>query len=190
MLQNGDVLAGSANAHTLAIQYRTGETSLDDLLERIAAGLGGRKAAVIGIGSHHSGENAFYLTGREVVSLGSTLSGTAQQDFWKKLGTHIAAGGRIDLLACNLARGDKGALLISALQSTTGLSFAASTDATGNPAFGGNWLLETASVDVRDIYFAEPAIGRFSGVMAQWDSQTKLVASAFGFWTQLIRSRR
>ena len=45
----------------------------------------------------------------------------------------LFAGGRVDLLACSLLKLDAGQKVFAAIEAETGVDFAASTNATGNP---------------------------------------------------------
>ena len=43
--------------------------------------------------------------------------------------------------------------MFSAIEREVKANFAASTDLTGNPKAGGDWVMESDNVDVRDLYF-------------------------------------
>jgi alpha-tubulin suppressor-like RCC1 family protein len=45
--------------------------------------------------------------------------------------------------------------VLNKLESETGIDFRASIDNTGNLAVGGNWILESDNVNIKDIYFTE-----------------------------------
>ena len=87
------------------------------------------------------------------------------QDFWKGIGSLVNDDGRIDLLSCGLVSSEAGNLLLSQLESVTGKNFAASDNPTGNIQYGGDWVLESDGVDVAKVYFSEPALDNFTGLL-------------------------
>src|SRR5690606_32717512 len=60
----------------------------------------------------------------------------------------IRAGGDLLIYGCDLALGDEGAAIMQILQESTHADIAASIDATGNAAFGGNWELEITTGNI------------------------------------------
>ena len=116
LVDHAELLAGAASEEVLVLRYDPRETSLEELEGRIRETLRGRKAASIAFATHDHGENKFYLTSSETVSLPSTLANEAQREFWRKMGSLITDDGRVDLLACNLASGDNGKLLLASLE--------------------------------------------------------------------------
>lgn len=74
-------------------------------------------------------------------------------------------GGRLDLLACDLASAPGGMDLIRRLEKETGHTVCASKDATGNAAQGGNWDLEVGDVNVASTYFDEEKLQQFERLM-------------------------
>ena len=159
------ILSAAAREEVLVIRYEAETCSLESLLEKVKAALRGRLADSICFATHDLGEAAFYLTGSHTVNLGTVLGDERMRTFWTELGSLIAPGGRVDLLACNLARNERGRMLLSALEEVSGLEFAASTDNTGNPAAGGNWLLEAGGVDAASLYFSSDRLGRFRSLL-------------------------
>jgi hypothetical protein len=174
-IHDDDILAAAANERTIVVRYDAKTTTLDALLDSARSALGGRKAASIAIAAHDYGVAKFYLTGEHTISLGSSLLSDEQRDFWWELGTLVAPGGRIDLLACDLAATREGRELVNVLAGHSGVTVAASTNPTGQPASGGDWLLEIANVDVADIYFSSGRLALFTGLLA--NETVKLLAS-------------
>jgi hypothetical protein len=152
-IQQYEVLAGSASDTVLVISYRTNSTDLDQLFSMVKTRLNGRKASSIAFATHDYGEAKFYLTGSETISLGSTLQENRQRVFWQGLGKLIVPKGRIDLLACNLARGKQGKMLVAALEDLSGVNCTASSNETGNLKSGGDWVMETDKIDISQYYF-------------------------------------
>lgn len=65
-------------------------------------------------------------------------------------------GGRIDLLACSVAKGADGLAFVKKLEEVSGVTVAASTDKTGAGAGvegGFDFLLEMGRVDAASVYF-------------------------------------
>ena len=165
-VRKAGVLAAAARDDVLVIEYDAKATTLEDLLGDIRSSLGGRRAISIGIAAHDYGDAKFYLCGTETICLGTTLSSEEQSAFWKGLASTLASGGRIDLFACNLARGAMGMRLVSALEEVAGVNFAASINNTGGLASGGDWTLETDEIDIAELYFAPTKLANFTGLLA------------------------
>jgi len=70
---------------------------------------------------------------------------------------------RLDLLACSLAGSKAGLDWIKEWEAKIGKNVAASTDISGNPEAGGDWILETDGIDVCKVYFKQDAIQEYAG---------------------------
>jgi hypothetical protein len=68
----------------------------------------------------------------------------------------LATGGRIDLLSCCLLKYQPDLALT--LEQKYKVNFAASDDETGNMEQGGDWVLESDGVDVKDVYWDGEAL--------------------------------
>ncbi|MEJ8848002.1 cadherin-like domain-containing protein [Variovorax rhizosphaerae] len=79
------------------------------------------------------------------------------------LGQQLAAGADILLYGCGVADGTAGQALIAQIALATGADVAASTDATGAAALGGDWVLEAAVGDVNTL--AHDGVG-YAGQLA------------------------
>ncbi|MCP4728055.1 MAG: DUF4347 domain-containing protein, partial [bacterium] len=123
ILEDVDDLVSAAKDNVIVLEYNPETTDLTELTTMVSTALNGREASSVAFATHDYGENKFYLTGSETISLGSTLSDSGQQEFWQNIGGMIQENGRIDLLACNLAAGTNGALLIASLESVAGINF-------------------------------------------------------------------
>ena len=175
-LKDVEVLAQSVCEDVLVVDYNTRETSLNDLLFLIKKKLNGRLAGSIAFANHDYGEGKFYLTAKYTVSLGNLINKRNLKQFWKSVGQLLEEDGRVDLLACNLARSEDGKLLVAALKKITGREVAASDNETGNPEKGGDWILETADLDVTHLYFDASKLDQFKGLL--WSQIKKLTASS------------
>jgi hypothetical protein len=164
-LKNEEILAAAAKESTIVIRYDAETSTLESLLDKVRTALGSRLADSICFATHDMGEAAFYLAGSNTVNLGTVLRDERQRAFWRELGSLISPGGHIDLLACNLAGREKGSLLIAALEEASGVNVAASTNNTGNPASGGDWVLETDGINAGSLYFSTENLSRFSGLL-------------------------
>ncbi len=158
ILNDVDDLVAAAKSDVIVLEYDPQSTTMDQLSTMVENALAGRKASSVAFATHDYGENKFYLTDSETISLGSTLADSDQREFWQEIGGMVQEGGRIDLLACSLASGDNGGILIGALESVAGVNVAASTDITGNVENGGNWILETDNIDCSVEYFQSKAL--------------------------------
>jgi len=82
------------------------------------------------------------------VTLGSTLMDAdalaEYADALREWGHALRSGGDLMLYGCNVAEGERGIDFVKRLASATGADVAASIDATGSGALGGDWDLEWA----------------------------------------------
>ncbi len=74
---------------------------------------------------------------------------------------------RFDLLACSLYVGDKIKAIVEYLEKETGIDLRASSNFTGNAEEGGDWIMESDNVDIRENYFTD-AISSFKGVLYEY----------------------
>jgi ELWxxDGT repeat protein len=161
---DGDDLTLAAKDDVLVVRYDAEADSLDAILSRLSHSLDGQQASSIALASHGA-NGAFELTAQYGVSLAGLAGDDALQAFMRGLGAQIAEGGRIDLLACGVAGDSAGNALLAYLSDITGRSVAASTDSTGNAAFGGDWHLEAGDVDASQYFHAE-LLTAFGGLLA------------------------
>ena len=94
----------------------------------------------------HGSEGAFEL-GTSTIDSTTLLQRAGDIAAW---GDHLASDADLMLYGCDVGAGTDGAALIHSLSHLTGAKVAASTDLTGNPALGGNWVMEasTGRIDV------------------------------------------
>ena len=162
-IQDADVLAQDAGHGVITVVYDANTDSLDSIISKIDTALDGHKADSIAFATEGEGSGQFELTSHDVVNSASLMGSAELQHFWKDVGSLVNDGGRIDLLACDMTSDARGDLLLSQLETLTGKDFAASSDPTGNVQYGGNWLLESDSVNVAPIYFDQMALENYSG---------------------------
>jgi len=70
---------------------------------------------------------------------------------------------RIDLLACSLVGTPAGKDWMETWEKQIGKNVAASTNITGNPEKGGDWVLESDGIDVGQVYFKKAEITAYQG---------------------------
>jgi alpha-tubulin suppressor-like RCC1 family protein len=66
---------------------------------------------------------------------------------------------RFDLLGCALYHNTNFQEIVAWLEQETGIDLRASSNFTGNPNEGGDWILESDNVDIRDNYFTDAISG-------------------------------
>jgi hypothetical protein len=170
-VRDGEVLAGAAGEDVLVVRYEARSSSLNDLAAAVRTALSGRKAASIGLVTHDHGAGRFYLAGSHSICLASTLINKEERAFWRELGGMITVGGRIDIFACDLAATDQGWVLLAALKDVAGVGVAASSNPTGNPSAGGDWVLEAGGIDLAATYFDRKLPAGFSGLLDAYEKK-------------------
>ena len=96
-----------------------------------------REISALHIISH--GEAAQVTIGTSMLDLSSLDQYVSALSAW---GEALTEDGDILFYACNLARGEGGLALVQEISNITGADVAASTDNTGSPQQGGDWILE------------------------------------------------
>ena len=118
---------------------------------------------------------------------GSEMTGEhkeANLKFLAALKPYLAADARVDILACELVAGETGMKVFKELEKESGINLAASTDLTGNTSAGGNWIMETDGVDVKNTYFTEK-IDAFNETLLGYALHRKMVTGLrkkHGWW--------
>ena len=168
-----EVLVGAALSNVTVVAVDYASWSVGDLIAALPKN--GSGYASVGLLDHGSpGEFCLLasLAGGAVdladLAVDATLTGLL-----KTLAALVKPGGRIDLLACAVAQGVQGAALLTELARLTGLTVAASTDATGAAAKGGDWTLELGAVDAAAAYFDGDRLGawRHTAALANQERQ-------------------
>lgn len=138
-----------------------------------AAYIRGKKCSTfssVALANHGPTEDGFwYVCADQPVHLSSTHESWSKlMPMFRALADMVArpdGSGRVDLLACQFAATKGGLDCIEMIEREAGTKFAASTDATGNIASGGNWDLEIGGRNVAPIYFDESRLHAFHGLM-------------------------
>ncbi|THB65658.1 MAG: DUF4347 domain-containing protein, partial [Desulfovibrio sp.] len=168
-VQDAEVLANSAVEGVLTYVYDGDSSNLDAILADITEMLGGQQADSIAFATHDLGAGQFHLAGEHSVDTYSLLNDAELQSFWQGVGSLVAEDGRVDVIACDVAGTAQGLELLSQLESLTGADVAASDDATGNPAQGGDWVLETHNVNLVGTYLDADGLVQFDDLLAAQD---------------------
>ncbi len=164
-LQQADDLAAAAKDGVIVVEYDPAETDVEGLANLIHESLGGQEADSIAFATHNEGASLPLAEGA-VTNLDSLETDTEVQSFWKAVGGELSDGGRIDLLACNVVEDESGEAFVAKLEDISGANVAASVDATGNEAYGGDWVLETDDIDLQKTYFDADALDDVEGTLA------------------------
>ena len=111
----------------------------------------------------HGASGELHLAASDLTS--ATLqSRSAELNSWQ---LSLSANADILVYGCDVAAGEQGAHFVGELALVTGADIAASTDATGAAALGGDWTLELASGSIDAASpFADKALGEFAGLLA------------------------
>ncbi len=162
-VEEGDLLADTVGSNVIVQRFDHETDTPGGILDSLAGQLEGREAESIALATH-GGPAALPLTRDAVLTL-DTLGEPEMQAFFDGLAALLAPEGRIDLLGCDLADGADGQVLVAALEEATGVDIAASDDATGAEASGGDWILETDGVDVAALYFQPDSLQAYTGLL-------------------------
>ncbi len=165
-VQDYQTLVHDAAPGVLTVVYNPNTDSLHSILAKIETALGGHKADSIAFATEGEGLGQFELTSNYIVSSSSLLGSAQLEHFWKDVGSLVNNGGTVDLLACGVVANQQGNLLLSELETLTGRQIAASSDATGNAEYGGNWVLESDGVNIAPIFFNVSELGNYTGLLA------------------------
>ena len=105
----------------------------------------------------------------------------AQLSAWQ---ANLSAQADILIYGCDVAQGSSGAALVNSLARLTAADVAASTDATGNAAAGGNWTLEYQSglIEAKSAFAANSLAG-FMGLLDLGASPTITATTNTGLTT-------
>ncbi len=135
------------------------ESGLDAITQALADVSG---VASIQILSH--GSSGSVTLGSDAIDSAALGSRSAQVQAW---GSHLSANADILLYGCDVAAGPAGSALLTQLASLTRADIAASTDATGAAALGGNWVLEqqTGPIEAK-LVLNDQAVAGYDALLA------------------------
>lgn len=98
------------------------------------------------------------------VSLADLEHNVELASFFKEMAGYVKSGGRIDLMACEVAAGPSGKALLAHLEALTKVKVTASIDKTGTASKGGNWVMESSAIDVVLDYFVPEKLLKWNHV--------------------------
>jgi hypothetical protein len=113
----------------------------DDAIAALDAALSGAQGTYRAVHLFGHGEPGSMLLGDGSLDLATLRARAGEVAGWS-LG--LTEGADLLLWGCDAGEGAEGAALLDALSALTGADVAASTDATGGSAAGGNWVLEVS----------------------------------------------
>jgi hypothetical protein len=160
-----DITANSDAEHQYDVVLL--KSSADGIKQISETLVGMHEVSAVHIISH--GSDGQVQLGDAALNFDSLLKNASQIKGW---GQALASGADLLIYGCDVAEYADGKALMNALFRLTGADVAASTDATGAAALGGNWDLEYRT-GATITPFAEPG---WNGVLAtqtlDWDAQT------------------
>ncbi|RCW63875.1 DUF4347 domain-containing protein, partial [Pseudorhodoferax soli] len=174
-----DIAAQAAEGRSIEV-VRVGAD--EDGVAAITAALAGRSdVAALHIVSH-GGSGAVQL-GQDALDNDTLLARAGDIAGW---GSHLARGADILLYGCDVASDDDGRALVQGLADLTGADVAASLDATGATALGGNWTLEmqTGAIEAQ-LAFGLQTQAQWQGLLATY-TVTSTADSGAGTLRQAI----
>lgn len=174
-------LAGATGDDVASIVVDDGDAAVEHLVEQLRRQVGRAEWQSIAIAGHAI-DGGFAVGDLQITA--ATSADPAVQQFWHAVAGMLDGGGRIDLLACDLAGSEQGATLIDSIEQLTGINVAASDDLTGNAAQGGDWLLETDGINAAAVYFSTESISAFEGTLA--NTSPTVNAMDFDFFLNAI----
>ena len=128
---------------------------------------------------HHPGVEAIHLVSHGengAVQVGSTWLTQGDFSAYKgelaQIGAAMSPGGDFLIYGCDVAGNASGKALVQQIASATHLNVAASTDATGTAALGGNWTLEYDAGDVHTAVIFSPAAEKQYGALLGVTNET------------------
>ena len=139
-----------------------GESGLDAITQAIEGASGSKAIESVQIVSH--GSSGSLSLGRDTLDSATLASHSIQLQRWA---SQLSANADILLYGCDIAAGSRGSTLLTQLAALTSADIAASTDATGSAAKGGNWALEqqTGPIDSRLVLNAA-TLARYGSLLA------------------------
>ncbi|WP_130471852.1 ELWxxDGT repeat protein, partial [Candidatus Magnetaquicoccus inordinatus] len=157
------LLAEAVKEGVTVVRYDGQVDDSHSLLQKVDTALAGGQAESIAFASHASAAGTLHLAAKLPINRYTLAYDSDSRAFWQQIGQKLTADGRIDLLGCSLVATPQGEELTHLIAAISGHQVAASTDATGNPASGGDWLLEQGQIDVAASYFDATRLAKLSG---------------------------
>ncbi|MCX7379881.1 MAG: DUF4347 domain-containing protein, partial [Alphaproteobacteria bacterium] len=157
-VSNWRTLAAGTPAGTLVVQIDPSKDGLTQVSDTLAGLANVRSVDFLTYG----GAGKISL-GATTVDSAALMTHAGEITGWQG---HLAEGAQIRFWGCDAGAGAAGAAFVDNVRALTGASVAASTDATGSAALGGNWVLErvVGTID-STVPFSEAARSAFTSVL-------------------------
>jgi len=141
---------------------------VDDTYESILAKATLGSYESVGIVSHAYTKTFQLLQNESVATVENIQSVDPSLTSFDAFGTFLKSLGSptIDLMACSLYSNEDWKYIFNGLETKYEIQIRASTDDTGNLFAGGNWVMESDNVNVKDLYFTE-LIEAYGGLLAE-----------------------
>jgi len=182
-IQEYETIINALNSHT---KYLLVDTSVDtyDTLKTKITNLNAPLIECIGIIQHNMGGNTYGLFRNADAPQISTLANVSindpNLDTWSNYSDFITylkteySITNFDLMACALYSDLNWKYVIDTLETKTGVEIRASKDDTGSAELGGNWFLETDSVNLKDVYFTD-VIDEYNGIFGAAENHSAVI---------------
>ena len=177
-------LIEAAAEDVIVITYNNDTADMQNLIDQLDAIAGDKEYESIALVTHSGAGGEIIFSDSEQISRQSLHSNTAQSEFFSDLGELLTDNGRLDLLSCYTGLGEAGNELISTIEEISGAEVAASTDATGNEEFGGDWILERGDIEVSSIYFNNEELDNYSSVLGSYMTSTEVQKLVGEYYTE------
>ena len=138
----------------------SGESGLNAVSQALAGLQGIESVQIISHGTPGS-----FTLGSDTVDAASVAAHGAQLQAWAG---HLTADADILLYGCDVGQGAQGESLITQLAAVTGADIAASSNATGAAAKGGDWVLErnTGAIEA-SVVLSQAALAGYTGLLTE-----------------------
>src|SRR5690606_10111281 len=157
----------AAGSDVVVVVYNGSQDTKNGLLAKMQDVLAGQKADSIAFATHNKGPYGnTQLAPAGAVDVNSISTDPSMRNYWQNVGGLLKPDGRIDILTCKLASTPDGLKMIEELEKVTGHKVAASTNLTGNPNKGGDWILETEKINIAPVYFNQEKLANFNSLLA------------------------
>jgi hypothetical protein len=139
----------NANTFPIVYDYHSDRNELKSLLARKFSSI--QRIAFV---FHNAGMNGKLFLNNQCFFNGSETQGNFSENFQVLVDIiRDFRVGHVDYLACNSLQYDNWKQYYELLKTTANVIIGASNDATGNIQYGGDWVMESTSEDIKTMYF-------------------------------------
>jgi hypothetical protein len=147
-----ETFVNSAKSDVTAVTYSFYEDTFASILSRIPV----QQYESVGIVSHKYDEPYYqFVASAQQSIIHNVEQEDAQLQSWSEFAAFLAAlqAPVIDMMACRLFADQEWKYVFDRLEKQLNLQIRASSDDTGNLAAGGNCVMESDNINIRDLYF-------------------------------------